>query len=98
FESSICCSDPFKTPNHSRTMFLNKNVIERRQSKVSANVPIMKDFNTKDTFTDDFSSYGIENWQNYLLNLRDNYIHLDSSSISWGCCCLQVTFQAACFF
>ncbi|CAM2724594.1 unnamed protein product [Rotaria socialis] len=97
FESSICCSDHFKTPNHSRTMFLNKNVIERRQSKVSVNVPIMKDVNTKDPFKDDFSSYGIENWQNYLLNLRDNYIHLDSSSIGWGCCCLQVTFQAACF-
>ncbi|CAF1328777.1 unnamed protein product [Rotaria magnacalcarata] len=77
-------------------LFLNKNVIERRQSKVSANVPIMKDFNTKDTFTDDFSSYGIENWQNYLLNLRDNYIHLDSSSISWGCCCLQLSLTTAC--
>ena len=30
--------------------------------------------------------------------IMDNHIHLDSSSIGWGCCCLQVTFQASSFY
>jgi hypothetical protein len=41
--------------------------------------------------------YGIENWKELLPTRKDGYIHLDSSSIGWGCCCLQVTFQAASF-
>ncbi|CAF0977804.1 unnamed protein product [Adineta steineri] len=98
FEHSICCSDHYKTPNYPRTMFLNQNVIERRQSKVSVNVPILKDLNTSNPFRDDFSSYGVSNWKDYVNNnLQDNYIHLDSSSVGWGCCCLQVTLQAQSF-
>ncbi|UJR24145.1 hypothetical protein I4U23_027111 [Adineta vaga] len=98
FEYSLTCSDHYKTPNYPRTMFLNKNVIERRQSKVSVNVPIMKDKNTAEPFEDDFSCYGIDNWQKYVETREQNHIHLDSSSIGWGCCCLQVTLQASSFY
>ncbi|CAF1500131.1 unnamed protein product [Adineta ricciae] len=97
FEYSLTCSDYYKTPEYPRTMFLNKNVIERRQGKVSVNVPIMKDTNTSDPFEDDFSSYGVENWQKYVETRQINHIHLDSSSIGWGCSCLQVTLQASSF-
>lgn len=97
FENSICCSDQFKSPNHPRTMFLNKNVIERRQNKVSVNVPIYQDLKTANPFIDDFSCYEVENWEEHVEQRLDNHIHLDSSSIGWGCCCLQVTFQCSSF-
>jgi glutamate--cysteine ligase catalytic subunit len=93
--------------------FLNTNVNKRRQAKVSVNVPsnkkkriffknlsielVYKDLNTENPFKDDFSSYEVENWEKYVETREDNHIHLDSSSIGWGCCCLQVTFQAASF-
>jgi glutamate--cysteine ligase catalytic subunit len=57
----------------------------------------MQDVNTKIPFRDDFCSYGVSNWEEYVRGRVDGYIHLDSSSIGWGCCCLQVTFQAASF-
>ena len=57
----------------------------------------MKDVKTTNPFRDDFCSYGVDNWEEYVPTRRDGYIHLDSSSIGWGCCCLQVTFQAASF-
>ena len=41
--------------------------------------------------------YGIDNWQEFVSTRKDGFIHLDSSSIGWGCCCLQVTIQAASF-
>jgi hypothetical protein len=53
---------------------------------------------TANPFEDDFSSYEVENWEKYVLTREDDHIHLDSSSIGWGCCCLQVTFQAASFY
>jgi glutamate--cysteine ligase catalytic subunit len=28
---------------------------------------------------------------------EDDHIHLDSTTAGWGCCCLQVTFQAESF-
>ncbi|CAF3694848.1 unnamed protein product [Rotaria sp. Silwood1] len=30
-------------------------------------------------------------------DIKDDHIHLDSSTAGWGCCCLQVTFQAESF-
>ena len=29
--------------------------------------------------------------------MKDDHIHLDSTTAGWGCCCLQVTFQAESF-
>lgn len=29
--------------------------------------------------------------------MKADHIHIDSSSIGWGCCCLQVTFQCSSF-
>ncbi len=92
--------------------FLNKNVIERRQTKVSVNIPskhfffflkikfceiVYQDLKTPNPFEDDFSCYGVQNWKELVPTRQNGYIHLDSSSIGWGCCCLQVTFQAASF-
>jgi hypothetical protein len=31
------------------------------------------------------------------LHARDGYIHLEGVLAGWGCCCLQVTFQAQSF-
>ncbi len=61
-------------------------------------VLVYKDLKTPNPFKDDFSLYGVENWEEYVNTRQDNSIHLDSSSIGWGCCCLQVTFQAASFY
>ncbi len=92
--------------------FLNKDVIERRQTKVSVNIPsknifffwkikffeiVYQDLKTPNPFKDDFSCYGIQNWEEFVSTRQDGYIHSDSSSIGWGCCCLQVTSQAASF-
>lgn len=60
-------------------------------------VLVYRDLNTANPFSDDFSSYGVSNWEQYVPKRLDNYIHLDSASIGWGCCCLQATFQGASF-
>lgn len=52
---------------------------------------------TANPFVDDFSCYEVENWEEHVEQRLDNHIHLDSSSIGWGCCCLQVTFQCSSF-
>jgi len=56
---------------------------------------VYRDLKTADPFIDDFSCYEVENWQDYVVGRLDNHIHLDSSSIGWGCCCLQVTYQCS---
>lgn len=58
---------------------------------------VYRDFQTSNPFHDDFSSYGVLNWEEHVQRRTEDFIHLDSSSIGWGCCCLQVTFQGASF-
>ncbi|CAF0995553.1 unnamed protein product [Didymodactylos carnosus] len=53
---------------------------------------VYKDVHTADPFRDDFSDYGVPDWQKYV-SCKERHIHLDSCLAGWGCCCLQVTFQ-----
>lgn len=50
---------------------------------------VFKDTNTTSPFRDELF---VENG-----DVKEDHIHLDSTTAGWGCCCLQVTFQAESF-
>ncbi|CAF4881062.1 unnamed protein product [Rotaria sp. Silwood1] len=88
-EKSLCYPDALISPVHPRTKSLSTNTHERRQSKASINIPIFKDSCTLSPFRDELFKDDPD--------IKDDHIHLDSSTAGWGCCCLQVTFQAESF-
>ncbi|CAF1115023.1 unnamed protein product [Adineta ricciae] len=88
-EESLCFPDSLISPIHPRTKSLSENTHERRQGKASVNIPIFKDSSTPSPFRDNLFKDDP--------NLKDDHIHLDSTAAGWGCCCLQVTFQAESF-
>ncbi|CAF4085715.1 unnamed protein product [Adineta steineri] len=85
-EKSLCFPDSLISPIHPRTKSLSENTNERRGAKASINVPIYKDTCTPIPFRDELFKDDP--------NIIDDHIHLDSTTAGWGCCCLQVTFQA----
>ncbi|CAF1401918.1 unnamed protein product [Rotaria sordida] len=88
-EKSLCYSDSLMSSYHPRMKSLLTNINERRQSKVSINIPIFKDSCTPSPFRDELFKDDPD--------IKDDHIHLDSSIVGWGCCCLQVTFQGESF-
>ena len=50
---------------------------------------VFKDSNTPSPFRDELFKDDPQ--------AKDDHIHLDSTAAGWGCCCLQVTFQAESF-
>ncbi|KAK9471557.1 glutamate-cysteine ligase-domain-containing protein [Dipodascopsis tothii] len=84
---------------HARFPTLTGNIRSRRQSKVAINVPIFVDERTPRPFHDptiprDRALYPED------ANARDgaaldDHIYMDSMGFGMGCCCLQITFQAA---
>ena len=70
----------------------------RRGSRASVNIPIFVDTNTPRPFIDphvpQFQYAPLEGNNNPYGALPD-HIHLDAMAFGGGCCCLQVTFQAA---
>ncbi|CAF1077577.1 unnamed protein product [Rotaria sordida] len=88
-EKSLCYPDALISPIHPRTKSLSKNTNERRQSKASINIPIFKDCKTLSPFRDELFKDDPD--------IKDDNIHLDSTTAGWGCCCLQVTFQCESF-
>jgi len=88
-EQSAYFPDALTSPIHPRTRSLSENTSARRQTKASINIPIFKDTNTASPFRDELF---VENG-----DAKEDHIHLDSTTAGWGCCCLQVTFQAESF-
>ncbi|CAF1231429.1 unnamed protein product [Rotaria sordida] len=84
-EKSLCYPDSLLSPHHPRSKSLSTNISERRQSKVSVNIPIFKDSRTPSPFRDELFKDDPD--------IKDDHIHLDSSLAGLGCSCLQVTFQ-----
>jgi glutamate--cysteine ligase catalytic subunit len=66
---------------HPRFKTLTRNIRQRRGEKVSINVPVYKDDNTKVPVEGSIPSL-------------PDYIHLDAMGFGMGCSCLQLTFQA----
>lgn len=66
---------------HPRFKNLTRNIRLRRGSKVSINLEVFKDENTKIPVADSPPNH-------------PTAVHLDSMGMGMGCCCLQVTFQA----
>lgn len=88
-EKSLSFPDALISPIHPRTKSLSQNTCARRQSKASINIPIFKDTNTTSPFRDELFVDDAD--------AKEDHIHLDSTTAGWGCCCLQVTFQAESF-
>ncbi|UJR07542.1 hypothetical protein I4U23_011830 [Adineta vaga] len=88
-EKSLCFPDSLISPIHPRTKSLSENTNDRRQGKACINIPIFKDSSTPSPFCDEIFKDNP--------NIKDDHIHLDSTAAGWGCCCLQVTFQAESF-
>lgn len=72
---------------HPRFPTLTKNIRQRRGERVAINVPIFKDVNTprpfRESFFDDEPA------------AKEDHIYMDAMGFGMGCCCLQVTIQAA---
>ncbi|RWS27097.1 glutamate--cysteine ligase catalytic subunit-like protein, partial [Leptotrombidium deliense] len=65
-----------------------ESIRRRRNRKVSINIPIFRDVNTKQPFVEYFNDEHDET------SMAD-HIYMDSSCFGLSCCCLQVTFQAS---
>uniref|UniRef100_U5EZ27 Glutamate--cysteine ligase n=1 Tax=Corethrella appendiculata TaxID=1370023 RepID=U5EZ27_9DIPT len=68
-------------PGHPRFKTLTRNIRQRRNEKVSIDLPIFIDQNTKLPVEGSSSD-------------KPNFVHLDAMGFGMGCCCLQMTFQA----
>lgn len=68
-------------PGHPRFKTLTRNIRQRRGEKVSINLPIFRDKNTKIPVEGSLPD-------------KPDYVHMDAMGFGMGCCCLQLTFQA----
>lgn len=68
-------------PGHPRFKTLTRNIRKRRGEKVSINLKVFKDANTK--IPVEGSPPG-----------QPDIVHMDAMGFGMGCCCLQLTFQA----
>ncbi|CAF4113007.1 unnamed protein product [Adineta steineri] len=85
-EQSIHYPDRLISPIHPRMKSSIVNSLARSQGPPLVHIPIFRDTSTPSPFQD-LSFKGTKDF-------RDDHIHLDSILAGWGCCCLQVTFQA----
>ncbi|XP_063704452.1 glutamate--cysteine ligase catalytic subunit [Culicoides brevitarsis] len=67
-------------PGHPRFKTLSRNIRMRRGSKVSIDIPVFKDKNTKIPVAGSTPE-------------KPDHIHMDAMGFGMGCCCLQFTFQ-----
>lgn len=67
-------------PGHPRFKTLSRNIRMRRGSKVSIDIPVFKDKNTKIPVEGSTKE-------------KPDHIHMDAMGFGMGCCCLQFTFQ-----
>lgn len=77
---------------HTKMEALTKNLIARRGSRFSINVPLFVDDETKLPFREDFQRYGDDGQA--ARDALPNHVYMDCLGFGAGCCCLQVTFQA----
>lgn len=68
-------------PGHARFKTLSRNIRMRRGSKVSIDLPVFKDENTKIPVEGSRAD-------------KPDFVHSDAMGFGMGCCCLQLTFQA----
>lgn len=89
---------------HIRFPTLTCNIRQRRGSKVAIFVPILQDINTTKPFIDPTvvpinnsltSSNDISTSSIKIPEVPNDHIYLDAMGFGMGCCCLQITFQAA---
>uniref|UniRef100_A0A914R3Z4 Glutamate--cysteine ligase n=1 Tax=Parascaris equorum TaxID=6256 RepID=A0A914R3Z4_PAREQ len=71
---------------------LVRNIRGRRGEKVAINVPIFRDTNTPNPYTEDFSE--MKDGGEAARAAKKDHIYMDHMGFGMGCCCLQVTFQA----
>lgn len=83
---TLCYSNAIISPHHPRMKSLLNNKRQRRQAEPIVEIPIFEDSATPLPFRDRL----FEN----RTTIRDNHIYLEGVLAGWGCCCLQVTFQA----
>ncbi|KAE9547162.1 hypothetical protein FO519_009626 [Halicephalobus sp. NKZ332] len=74
---------------HPRSNIFVKGTQDRRGEKVAINVPIFKDVNTPSPFIEKFND------EESAKAAKPDHIYLDHRGFGMGCCCLQMTFQAA---
>ena len=83
---------------HIRFPTLAANIRSRRGRKVEINVPIFKDENTSEDWSDPTVSYDLHRWpeDEDVRNgaAKPNHIYMDAMAFGMGSCCLQITFQA----
>ena len=79
---------------HPRFKTLVRNIRSRRGRKVVIQIPIFKDTHTMDPFIEHFDPQLDVN-QEARLAFKSDHIYMDAMGFGMGCCCLQVTFQAA---
>uniref|UniRef100_F1KXP2 Glutamate--cysteine ligase n=1 Tax=Ascaris suum TaxID=6253 RepID=F1KXP2_ASCSU len=77
---------------HPRFKNLVRNIRGRRGEKVAINVPIFRDTNTPNPYTEDFSE--MKDGGEAARAAKKDHIYMDHMGFGMGCCCLQVTFQA----
>lgn len=79
---------------HPRFKTLVRNIRSRRQRKVIIQIPVFRDVNTPDPFVEDFDPVFDVNSEAKIAQKPDQ-VYMDAMGFGMGCCCLQVTFQAA---
>ncbi|KAI1727434.1 glutamate-cysteine ligase domain-containing protein [Ditylenchus destructor] len=85
---SIFFPDEAIYSGHPRFRNLVRNIRQRRGQRVVINVPIFRDVNTPNPFTENFTE--AEASQEAL----PDHIYMDHMGFGMGLCCLQMTFQA----
>lgn len=83
YAQSLYFPDEAIFPGHPRFKNLTRNIRLRRGEKVSINLKVFKDENTK--LPIEGSPPG-----------QPDVVHMDAMGFGMGCCCLQLTFQACC--
>ncbi|KAG9509669.1 Glutamate--cysteine ligase catalytic subunit [Fragariocoptes setiger] len=74
---------------HPRFKTIVKNIRARRGRKVIINLPIYQDVNTAKPFIEHFDD------DEARVAAKPNHVYMDAMGFGMGCCCLQMTFQAA---
>jgi glutamate--cysteine ligase catalytic subunit len=79
---------------HARFPTLTANIRKRRGEKVSINVPLFEDLNTKGDDSIPMRSLFSHDDEPKLGAAKPGHIYMDSMGFGMGCSCLQVTVQA----
>ncbi|CAG2102987.1 unnamed protein product, partial [Medioppia subpectinata] len=85
---SIFVSDVLTNSAHPRYIKTGYNIVQRREKKITINIPIFKDTKTPDPFIELFNDKESNR------EAKVDHIYLDAPVLGMGCSCLQVTMQA----